>query len=93
MTRKERDEVVRLLAASLNLTAEPTGNNSWHVWSTNGYRGLLSYNQRSGVWKVLGGVFDKAHFGELVAMFNLLACTKADPDPNAGAGTGAGTGV
>ena len=73
MTRQERhDEVVRL-AANLGLTAERIDNNSWHVQGPDGcYRGLLVYNQRSGVWKMLGRD-GKAYFGELDELLNLLA--------------------
>lgn len=85
MTRQERhDEVVRL-AANLGLAAERADNNSWHVRGPDGYRGLLAYNQRSGVWKALGGGLGKVHFGELGELLNLLACTRADPGAGAGA--------
>jgi len=73
-TRKERHEEVSKLAATLGLRAERIDSSSWHVWGTDGYRGLLTYNQRNGLWKALGGRLDKAHFGELLSLLNLLAC-------------------
>jgi hypothetical protein len=82
MTRQERhDEVVRL-SKSLGLSAESIDNNSWHIRGTDGYCGLLVYNQRLRLWKALGGCLDKAHFGELVTLLNLLACTSVDSANN-----------
>ena len=77
MTRAERHDQVCRLAAGLGLRADQANTNEWHVRGPDGYRGLLLYNQRSGVWKALGGGLSKAHFGELGGLLNLLACARA----------------
>lgn len=76
MTRQERHDEVAKLAGNLGLTVERADNNSWHIRGGDGYRGMLTYNQRSGVWKALGGTLSKAHYGALGGLLNLLACSK-----------------
>jgi len=83
-TRQERHNKVIQMAALLGLTVERSDSSSWHVWGTDGYRGLLTYNQRNGLWKVLDSS-GKAHFGEPWELLSLLA--KDDP----GEGTGEGS--
>jgi hypothetical protein len=69
--------MVEELAGKLGLQIKRTANNDWAVSGPEGHRGMLSYNQKSGVWKAIGGSLSKAHYGEVGGLLNLFACTKA----------------
>ncbi len=75
MTRKERHQEVVASAERLGLIATADGTNDWTIADSTGHRGLLSYNQRSGVWKSIG--LSRAHFGSLAGLLSLFAAPAA----------------
>lgn len=78
MTREERNAEVVRCAANLGMDSRRIDANAWALLGPDGLRGVLSYNQRSGIWKASGGAVRAAKFGSFGGMLNLLACTRAN---------------
>jgi hypothetical protein len=62
MTRVARTAELVRLAKARGLTVEAARTNTWYVSGPDGHLGLVSYNQRSGVWDAI----DSAHGGRRI---------------------------